>query len=154
MKTEATKGSFLFNGPGRYQPPPSYFLIRGDPESRGSLMKPGFISVITYGNPPTELPPPTAGSRAHESSRSRWLTAQPLRHRSARPLRIIAEYLGPLRHFRREHIRDTIVFFGSARLTVDGPMAHVYRDARELARLVTIWSSIRSTSPGGPSRPA
>ena len=38
--------------------PPSYFLIRGDPESRGSLMKPGFIGVITYGNPPTEIPRP------------------------------------------------------------------------------------------------
>ena len=28
-------------GPGRYEVPPSYFLIRGDLESRGSLMKPG-----------------------------------------------------------------------------------------------------------------
>ena len=35
VKREAVEGSFLFKGPGRYQPPPSYFLIRGDVESRG-----------------------------------------------------------------------------------------------------------------------
>jgi hypothetical protein len=34
----------------------------------------------------------------------------------ARPLRILAEYLEPLRAFQRERIHDTIVFFGSARL--------------------------------------
>ena len=43
-------------GPGRYETPPSYFLIRGDVESHGSQMKPGFIHVATYGNPPTEIP--------------------------------------------------------------------------------------------------
>lgn len=32
-----------------------------------------------------------------------------------RILRIIAEYMKPLAHFRREHIQDTVVFFGSAR---------------------------------------
>ncbi len=30
----------------------------------------------------------------------------------ARPLRILSEYLEPLSHFRRQRIRDTIVFFG------------------------------------------
>ena len=34
----------------------------------------------------------------------------------ARPLRILAEYLEPLGTFRREHVHETIVFFGSARL--------------------------------------
>ncbi len=58
----------------------------------------------------------------------------------ARPLRILAEYLEPLRRFRREHVRDTIVFFGSARLSADGPLGRYYEDARELARLVTAWS--------------
>ncbi len=58
----------------------------------------------------------------------------------ARPLRILAEYLEPLRRFRREHVRDTIVFFGSARLSPEGPLGHFYEDARELARLVTTWS--------------
>jgi uncharacterized protein (TIGR00730 family) len=58
----------------------------------------------------------------------------------ARPLRILAEYLDPLATFRRENIHDTIVFFGSARLSADGPLGRYYADARELARLVTVWS--------------
>ena len=58
----------------------------------------------------------------------------------ARPLRILAEYLAPLRSFRRAHIRDTVVFFGSARISPDGPLGRYYNDARELARLVTAWS--------------
>ncbi len=58
----------------------------------------------------------------------------------ARPLRIIAEYLQPLATFHHEGIRATIVFFGSARLTPDGPLGRYYEDARELARLVTTWS--------------
>ncbi len=58
-----------------------------------------------------------------------------------RPLRILAEYLEPLHAFRREQIRDTIVFFGSARITAEGPLGHYYEAARELARLVTIWST-------------
>ena len=58
----------------------------------------------------------------------------------ARPLRIIAEYLDPLRRFRKERIHDTIVFFGSARLAAEGPMGRFYDDARELARLITVWA--------------
>ncbi|MEO8740006.1 MAG: TIGR00730 family Rossman fold protein [Casimicrobiaceae bacterium] len=58
----------------------------------------------------------------------------------ARPLRILAEYLAPMQVFRREHIHDTIVFFGSARLSPDGPLGRYYAEARELARLVTVWS--------------
>jgi uncharacterized protein (TIGR00730 family) len=58
----------------------------------------------------------------------------------ARSLRILSEYLEPLSHFRKEKVRDTIVFFGSARITEDGPMSRYYRDARTLARLVTEWS--------------
>ena len=34
----------------------------------------------------------------------------------ARPMRIIAEYLEPLRRFREQNIQDTVVFFGSARV--------------------------------------
>jgi uncharacterized protein (TIGR00730 family) len=59
---------------------------------------------------------------------------------AARPLRILAEYLEPLHAFERARICDTIVFFGSARLAADGPLAHYYDAARELARLVTTWS--------------
>src|SRR5215469_6223235 len=58
----------------------------------------------------------------------------------ARPLRILAEYLEPLERFRSLRVRDTIVFFGSARITPDGPLGRYYEEARELARLITIWS--------------
>jgi len=58
----------------------------------------------------------------------------------ARPLRILSEYLEPLSHFRKHKIRDTIVFWGSARLTEDGPVGRYYREARELARMLTEWS--------------
>jgi uncharacterized protein (TIGR00730 family) len=34
----------------------------------------------------------------------------------ARPLRILAEYLEPLRRFKHQNIQDTVVFFGSARI--------------------------------------
>src|SRR5688572_21888744 len=34
----------------------------------------------------------------------------------ARPLRILAEYLEPLRRFKEQNIQDTVVFFGSARI--------------------------------------
>jgi uncharacterized protein (TIGR00730 family) len=59
----------------------------------------------------------------------------------ARSLRILAEYLSPLRTFRRERVHDTIVFFGSARLAADGPLGRYYEDARQLARLITEWSN-------------
>ncbi len=58
----------------------------------------------------------------------------------ARPLRILAEYLEPLQRFRRARVHDTIVFFGSARLTPEGPLGRYYEEARELARLITVWS--------------
>jgi len=58
----------------------------------------------------------------------------------ARPLRILAEYIAPLRSFRRAGVKDTIVFFGSARLSPDGPLGRYYAEAREVARLVTEWS--------------
>ena len=59
----------------------------------------------------------------------------------ARGLRILSEYLEPLSHFRDEKIQDTIVFFGSARITEDGPLSRYYNDARTLARLITEWSN-------------
>jgi uncharacterized protein (TIGR00730 family) len=105
-------------------------------------------------------------------------TAQPLAYMlpeflesdEARPLRILAEYLEPHRRFRREHIRDTVVFFGSARIrsreTAERQIAALdrgesygrserearalttralewsryYEDARALAHRLTTWS--------------
>jgi uncharacterized protein (TIGR00730 family) len=58
----------------------------------------------------------------------------------ARPIRILAEYLEPHRVLCREQVHETIVFFGSARIFPDGPLGRYYREARELARLITIWS--------------
>jgi len=108
----------------------------------------------------------------------------------ARPIRILAEYLEPLRRFKEQKIQDTVVFFGSARvdsrdraeralqtLRARGvneadaqyeadlsksrkalEWARYYEDARELARLFTVWTlSLQSdnhrfvvTSGGGP----
>ena len=58
----------------------------------------------------------------------------------ARPLRILSEYLQPYAHFRREKVRDTIVFFGSSRTAEDHSLGRYYREARELARRLTEWS--------------
>src|SRR6202142_4016461 len=65
----------------------------------------------------------------------------------ARALRILSEFLEPLAHFRRQKIRDTVVFFGSARIREEGPMSRYYQDARTLARLLTEWSNQFSDNP-------
>ncbi len=57
-----------------------------------------------------------------------------------RSLRILAEYLHPMQVFVRERVHDTIVVMGSARLTEDGPLGRYHVDAREFARLITLWS--------------
>jgi uncharacterized protein (TIGR00730 family) len=55
-----------------------------------------------------------------------------LESEEGRPLRILAEYLEPLRRFKAQNIQDTVVFFGSARIRG--------RDAaeQELERLVAL----------------
>lgn len=81
----------------------------------------------------------------------------------ARGLRILAEYMEPLDRFDEFNIKDTILFFGSARLlprdeadrrleaaeagggdliraNADVKMSRYYEDARELARRLTEWS--------------
>jgi hypothetical protein len=95
-----------------------------------------------------------------------------LESNEARPVRLLSEYLEPLRRFKSQKIQDTVVFFGSARVDsreraeralqtlkargVHGADAHYqdelqksrkalewakyYEDARELARLLTMWS--------------
>ncbi len=66
-------GSYLHTGSGKYVTPPSYFLIRGDPNSKGSLMQPGFVTVATYGNPPTELPPADGRTSGRRRALAEWL---------------------------------------------------------------------------------
>jgi uncharacterized protein (TIGR00730 family) len=88
----------------------------------------------------------------------------------ARPIRILAEYLDPLRRFKAHNIQDTVVFFGSARVlsrtlaqraltrlekaTIRESdykaalkrsrkaleWSRYYEDARELAKRLTKWS--------------
>jgi uncharacterized protein (TIGR00730 family) len=84
---------------------------------------------------PKHLPLPD-GSR-----RVAYLNDDFLNSPDARGLRILAEYLEPLAHFRREKVRDTVVFFGSARIREDGPLSQYYKAARELAKLLTVWSA-------------
>ena len=66
----------------------------------------------------------------------------------SRALRILSEYLWPLSHFQEEKIQDTVVFFGSARIEEEGPLGRYYREARELARLVTEWAESVSVNSG------
>lgn len=88
-----------------------------------------------------------------------------LTSRSARALRILSEYLEPQARFERYHVKDTVVFFGSARAAppeeaadllrrartggdpreierAEGAvrLARYYDDARRLARRMTEWS--------------
>jgi uncharacterized protein (TIGR00730 family) len=99
-----------------------------------------------------------------------YLNPDFLESEEARPLRILAEYLEPLRRFRAQNIQDTVVFFGSARIhsrekaeqVLERLMHRVtsrtspderlvpavkalewsryYEEARELAKLLTEWS--------------
>jgi uncharacterized protein (TIGR00730 family) len=45
-----------------------------------------------------------------------YLDQEFLESDEARPMRILAEYLEPLRRFKAQNIQDTVVFFGSARI--------------------------------------
>ena len=69
-----------------------------------------------------------------------YLNEKFLNSPDARLMRIMAEFLEPFAHFRREKVRDTVVFFGSARIREEGPMSKYYEDAVTLARRVTEWA--------------
>jgi uncharacterized protein (TIGR00730 family) len=70
-----------------------------------------------------------------------YLNDQFLNSPDARGIRILSEFLEPLSHFRREKVRDTVVFFGSARIEEgQGPLARYYEDARVLAKMLTEWT--------------
>jgi hypothetical protein len=63
-------------GPGNYKVPPSYFLVRGDPDSRAYPTKPGFLSVITNGNAPTELRPADGRTSGRRLALAEWLISR------------------------------------------------------------------------------
>jgi uncharacterized protein (TIGR00730 family) len=73
-----------------------------------------------------------------------------------RPVRIVSEYLAPLRALSAAAVSATVVFFGSARARSGGPLGRYVAEATELARLVTQWScascggSLVVCSGGGP----
>ena len=70
-------GSFLFEEGGpAYEAPPNYFLIRGDPFSPGSEMSPGFLTVATYGDPPTELPRPDGRTSGRRLALAEWIASR------------------------------------------------------------------------------
>jgi uncharacterized protein (TIGR00730 family) len=58
----------------------------------------------------------------------------------ARSVRILSEYLKPLGVFHKHRIRDTVAFFGSARIEPEGSLSEYYEAARLLAHKVTTWS--------------
>ena len=68
-------GSFRHEGSGRYEPPPSYFLTSGDLFSKGAPSSPGFVSVATYGNPPTEIPRPNGRTSGRRLALAEWLAS-------------------------------------------------------------------------------
>jgi uncharacterized protein (TIGR00730 family) len=72
-----------------------------------------------------------------------YLNAQFLQSDDARPIRILAEYLEPLRRFRQQNIQDTVVFFGSARVFSRS------RTERALQRLETNARNSRRKAPDG-----
>jgi uncharacterized protein (TIGR00730 family) len=57
-----------------------------------------------------------------------------------RPVRIVSEYLAPLRAFSVAGVAATVVFFGSARARAGGVLGRYVDEATELARLLTEWS--------------
>ncbi|MDZ4799842.1 MAG: PSD1 and planctomycete cytochrome C domain-containing protein [Bryobacteraceae bacterium] len=75
IKAAAIEGSYVHKGPGAYKAPPSYFLIRGDVNSPGSLMQPGFPTVATYGNPPVEIPAASGKTSGRRLALAEWLTS-------------------------------------------------------------------------------
>ena len=75
VKQQATGGSFLHQGPDRYQVPPSYFLHRGDVLNPGSLMKPGFVTVASSTETPVEMPPADGHTSGRRRALAEWLVS-------------------------------------------------------------------------------
>ncbi len=76
VKREATEGSFLADGRRPYAVPPSYFLHRGDIESRGSPMRPGFPLVLTSGREPVEMPRANGRTSGRRLALAEWLASR------------------------------------------------------------------------------
>ena len=59
--------------------------------------------------------------------------------KAGRPLRILSEYLAPLSAIERNNVKDTIVFFGSARIQdkEDTVINKYYQKAKEITYKLT-----------------
>ena len=68
-------GSYLHESAAPYHVPPSYFLVRGDPFSKGSRMSPGFVTAATYGNPPTAIPRADGRTSGRRLALAEWLSS-------------------------------------------------------------------------------
>jgi uncharacterized protein (TIGR00730 family) len=78
----------------------------------------------------------SAPRRAPEERQPAFHLREFLESDEARPIRIVSEYLEPLRRFRDQQIQDTVVFFGSARVHSRERAEHGLRRARRTKRRV------------------
>ena len=62
--------------------------------------------------------------------------------KAGRPLRILSEYSGPLSAIQRNKVKNTIVFFGSARIkdNKDTEINKYYQKAKKLSYKITKWN--------------
>jgi hypothetical protein len=75
VKQLATGGSFLHTGEGRYEAPPSHFLHHGDIANKGSVMKPGFVTVASSAETPVEMPPANGHTSGRRRALAEWLVS-------------------------------------------------------------------------------
>ncbi len=73
IQREVEEGSYLSDGSKPYQAPPSYFLHGGDMLSKGSAMKPAFLTVVDDGGLPTELQPVHRRTSGRRLALAKWL---------------------------------------------------------------------------------
>ena len=70
-------GTFLHEeGWPAYETPPNYLLISGDPQSPGSQMSPGFLTVATNGDPPTVIPRPDGRTSGRRLALAEWIASR------------------------------------------------------------------------------
>jgi hypothetical protein len=67
---------FLFSGAGKYLPPESHLLHRGDRNNPGQTMRPGFLTVASRWNPPVELPPTHGNTSGRRLALAEWIVAR------------------------------------------------------------------------------
>ena len=80
-------------------------------QDRARVEEEGSMSWSSMANP---IRPPHGERRPVAYLNEKFLNSP-----DARAMRILSEFLEPLAHFRREKVRDTVVFFGSARMRED-----------------------------------